>query len=183
MSAHARFRLVVDHHSEIDEQDESNNTYISSPFEVTAPRANVAPTASRVSPSQRAISLLLGSSQEFRAHGTDPDANISSIIWLVEDMVESGQSLDLTGSITRSFDHTFDEAGDYLVQAVFTDTNGESDSVNWDVEIPSTTANRQPRLFPTGGRDRRGSVMHCHPCRQHSIPVSLGCHRGESSGW
>ena len=126
----------MDHHSEIDEQDESNNAHISSPFRVAAPRANVAPTASRVSPSQRIISLPLGSTQAFRAQGADPDANISSITWLVEGRVESDLSLDLTGSVTRSFAHTFNDAGDYLVQAVFTDANGESDSVIWDVEVP-----------------------------------------------
>ena len=130
------FRLVVDHHTEIDEQDESNNAHISSPFRVVAPRANVAPTASRVSPSQRTISLSLGSTQAFRAQGADPDGNISSITWLVEGRVESGLSLDLTGSVTRSFAHTFNAAGDYLVKAVFTDANGASDSVIWDVEVP-----------------------------------------------
>ena len=142
------FRLVVDHHSEIDEQDESNNAHISSPFRVAAPRANVAPTASRVSPSQRIISRPLGSTQTFRAQGADPDANISSITWLVEGRVESGLSLDLTGSVTRSFAHTFNDAGDYLVQAVFTDANGESDSVIWDVEVPLPPRIVSPGCFP-----------------------------------
>ena len=97
--------------------------------------ANQAPTVFRVSPSSAAVSLNAGDSQTFSARATDPDDNISQWEWYVNNQSRGGQSLSPTGSITRSFSHTFSGAGNYTVTVTFTDLDGESDSVSWSVAV------------------------------------------------
>ena len=48
---------------------------------------------------------------------------------------QGGQSLALTGDITRQFTHTFSTAGIHSVKVTFTDTRGSSDSVFWTVQV------------------------------------------------
>ena len=96
--------------------------------------ANQAPTVSRVSPSSP-VSLTSGDSQTFSARATDPDNNISQWEWYVNNQSQGGQSLSLTGSITRTFSHTFSSAGNYTVTVTFTDADGESGSVSWSVAV------------------------------------------------
>ena len=94
---------------------------------------NRAPTVSRVSPSAASITLETGATQTFTARATDPDGNISAWEWSVKGQSQGGQSLELTGSISRTFSHTFSTAGNYPVRVTFTDDEGASGSVSWSV--------------------------------------------------
>ena len=110
--------------------------------------ANQAPTVFRVSPSSAAVSLNAGDSQTFSARATDPDDNISQWEWYVNNQSRGGQSLSPTGSITRSFSHTFSGAGNYTVTVTFTDLDGESDSVSWSVAVSDPApANQAPTVY------------------------------------
>ena len=117
-----------------DEDGESAS--VSWSVEVTD-QANRAPTVSIVSPSSP-VSLTPGSSQTFSVNATDPDDNISEWEWFLDDVSQGGQSLALTGDITRTFSHTFSTVGVYVVEARFTDEEGESGSVSWTVTVPLT---------------------------------------------
>ena len=107
--------------------------------------ANRTPTVSRISPSSAAVSLTTGDSQTFSARATDADDNISQWEWYVGQS-QGGQSLSLTGSITRSFSHTFSSAGSYTVTVTFTDADGASDSVSWSVAV-CCAAQGSPDLY------------------------------------
>ena len=117
-----------------DEDGESAS--VSWSVEVTD-QANRAPTVSIVSPSSP-VSLTPGSSQTFSVNATDPDDNISEWEWFLDDVSQGGGSLALTGDITRTFSHTFSTVGVYVVEARFTDEEGESGSVSWTVTVPLT---------------------------------------------
>ena len=108
--------------------------------------ANRTPTVSRISPSSAAVSLTTGDSQTFSARATDADDNISQWEWYVDGQSQGGQSLSLTGSITRSFSHTFSSAGSYTVTVTFTDADGASDSVSWSVAV-CCAAQGSPDLY------------------------------------
>ena len=107
--------------------------------------ANQAPTVSRVSPSSP-VSLTAGDRQTFSARATDADNNISQWEWYVNGQSRGGQSLSLTGSITRSFSHTFSSPGNYTVTVTFADADGESDSVSWSVAV-CCAAQGSPDLY------------------------------------
>ena len=114
------------------------------------PPPNDAPTVRRVSPSSASISLTTGDSQTFSARATDPDDNISEWDWYVDDESQGGQSLALTGDITRTFSYTFSRAGNYTVEAEFIDVQGESDSVTWTVNAPPPSVSVTVASSPSG---------------------------------
>ena len=60
---------------------------------------------------------------------------------------QNGQSLALTGDITRTFTRTFSTAGTYTVELKFTDLDGESDSVTWRVAVTSALYDGAIRSF------------------------------------
>ena len=99
---------------------------------------NRAPSVARVTPSASTVTLNVGERQTFSARATDADANISEWDWFLDGVSQNGQTLALTGDITRTFTHTFPTAGTYTVEAEFTDLDGESDSVTWMVRVPPT---------------------------------------------
>ena len=112
--------------------------------------ANRSPSVSRVSPSSSSINVSVGSSQTFSAKATDADSNISEWEWFVDDVSQGGQSLSLTGDITREFSYTFSTAGTYTVKVEFTDAEDDSDSVSWTVEAEETSVNVRFGLFLSG---------------------------------
>ena len=117
------------------------------------PPPNDAPTVRRVSPSSASISLTTGDSQTFSARATDPDDNISEWEWYVGDVSQGGQSLALTGDITRTFSYTFATPGEYTVRVTFTDDDGLSASVSWLVTggvQPSDTVSVTVASIPSG---------------------------------
>ena len=108
---------------------------------------NRPPTVTRVSPSSASIFLNAGERQTFSARATDADANISEWGWFLDGVAQNGQSLALTGDITRTFSHTFSTAGTYTVEAEFTDLDGEYDSVTWRVAVTSDSYDGATRRF------------------------------------
>ena len=96
---------------------------------------NREPTATRVSPSSRDVELEPGSRQTFTARGRDRDGNLSQVEWYLDDESSGGQSLVPTGEYADSATHSFPNAGTYRVSVTFTDTIGESDTTDWNVEV------------------------------------------------
>ena len=113
---------------------------------------NSAPSVARVSPTSSSLTLTKGSTQTFSARATDDDDNISEWEWYVEDELQGGQSLSLTGDVTKQFSYTFSSAGDYEVEVEFVDDQLESDSVTWSVEVPEpiTTVGVTVASSPSG---------------------------------
>ena len=103
--------------------------------------ANRVPSVLLVSP-QTPLSLDADDSQTFTARASDPDDNLKRYEWFVNDQSEDSGVWRLflpTGSVDKSFSHTFSTAGPYTVKATFTDDDGESASVTWDVTIRQVT--------------------------------------------
>ena len=96
---------------------------------------NRAPSVARVTPSASTVTLTTGDRQSFSARATDADGNISEWDWYLDGQSQNGQSLVLTGDITRTFTRTFSTAGTYTVEAEFTDLELDSDSVTWRVVV------------------------------------------------
>ena len=106
---------------------------------------NSAPSVSRVSPSSSSVDLETGDSQTFRASADDDDDNLSKWKWearrarIGPDFVytpgEQSFSTSPTGSVTKDFSYTFSTAGDWTVKVTFTDSEGESDSEEWEVTV------------------------------------------------
>ena len=95
---------------------------------------NRAPSVSRVSP--RATAYVATGDVTFTATATDPDDNLKSYEWFVDDTSEDDGSWLLvlpTGAVTRTFTHNFPDAGAYTVKVTFTDDEGLSASVSWTV--------------------------------------------------
>ena len=88
------------------------------------------------------LTLAPGDRQSFSVRATDPDDNLSSWEWFVDDLSQNRQVLTPTptGSVTRTFSHTFPTAGSYTVRATFTDADGASGSVSWRVKIDPPVA-------------------------------------------
>ena len=129
-------------------------------WELSADDPNRPPSVSAVSP---LVSLLVsaGESVTFTARGTDPDNNINQVEWYVNGQWESGQSLPLTGSVERTYRHTFSTGGNYRVEAVFTDDDGASDSVYRDLR-----AGQPPVVNDLGCSDTSvdiGETVSCSP--------------------
>ena len=140
--------------------------------EVTDP--NQAPSVTIDSPLEDPVSLTTGDSQTFRVRAIDPDDNISGWEWFVDDVSKGGQPLSLTGDISRQFSHTFSSAGSYTVKVTFTDSDGLSDSVSWEVQAG---LNRGPDLAITITEQITPVVG-----KSMSIPVLLTNMGGSSSG-
>ena len=106
---------------------------------------NRAPVISSASPSSSHVLLTMGSSQTFAATVSDADNNLKNWDWSVDVTSEdSGNwgtlfSPTPTGSVTKSFSHTFSTVGGYKVRATFTDTEGDSDSQEWMVQVVQET--------------------------------------------
>ena len=125
-------------------------------FSVTV--RNRRPSVSKVSPLINPVTRP-GDTQTFTASATDRDGNLSQVEWFVNDRSEGGESLVPTGSITRSFSYRFDRVGSYEVEAEFTDTAGDSDSVSWDVPVrePELNCFRDVGTLSHGTTNRSGA--------------------------
>ena len=120
-------------------------------------QSNSAPSVSRVSPSSP-VSLTTGGSQTFQVSATDADNNLTKWEWEVDKHFsfrhghqESEETFTATGSITKSFSHTFPDNGTYTVTVTFTDSDGESGTAEWraEVEDPSNSAPSVSRVSPS----------------------------------
>ena len=126
---------------------------------ITVPVRNQRPSVARVTPSSKRVRLRPGDTQTFEARATDRNDNISQVEWFVDDRSVSGESLVLTGSISRSFTYRFSNPGTYEVVAEFTDLEGDSDDVDWDVEVTdeinvTVGSNPSGRTISVDGTDR-----------------------------
>ena len=103
-----------------------------------------------LSPSTESIILFAGASQTFEARATDPDNNISSVVWYVDDVVVwdpgSVASIALTGDFPSSYDHTFAYPDTFAVKVTFTDAEGETASHTWTVQADPATDERAPTV-------------------------------------
>ena len=124
---------------------------------VTVIDPNRAPSVSRVSPSSP-VSLTTGGSQTFQVSATDADNNLTKWEWEVDKRFsprhghqEPEETFTATGSITKSFSHTFPDNGTYTVTVTFTDDEGESGTAEWraEVEDPSNSAPSVSRVSPS----------------------------------
>ena len=112
---------------------------------------NRAPTiADDFSPSTESIILFAGRSQTFEARATDPDGNISSVVWHVDDLVVwdpgSIASIALTGDFPSSYDHTFSAPDTHTVKVTFTDAEGATASHTWTVQVDPPNEERAPTV-------------------------------------
>ena len=114
-------------------------------------QTNSAPSVSRVSPSSP-VSLTTGGSQTFQVSATDSDSNMTKWEWevakrfsLLHGHQEPEETFTATGSITKSFSHTFPDNGTYTVEVTFTDSEGESGTAEWKVEVEDPP-NRAPSV-------------------------------------
>ena len=126
---------------------------------ITVPVRNQRPSVARVTPSSKRVRLRPGDTQTFEARATDRNDNISQVEWFVDDRSVSGESLVLTGSINKSFTYRFSNPGTYEVVAEFTDLEGDSDDVDWDVEVTdeinvTVGSNPSGRTISVDGTDR-----------------------------
>ena len=114
-------------------------------------QTNSAPSVSRVSPSSP-VSLTTGGSQTFQVSATDSDSNMTKWEWevdkhfsLLHGHQEPEETFTATGSIPKSFSHTFPDNGTYTVEVTFTDSEGESGTAEWRVEVEDPP-NRAPSV-------------------------------------
>ena len=124
--------------------------FVSPPAELQA-QVLVGPSVSRVTPSGSKIFLETGDTQEFTTSATAGSRSISSWGWSLDGVLQGGQSLTPTESITRTFNHTFSTAGSYTVTGTFTDTEGNSSSVIWEVAVTAATPPSTDGCFQTLG--------------------------------
>ena len=127
-------------------------------------QTNSAPSVSRVSPSSP-VSLTTGGSQTFQVSATDSDSNMTKWEWevdkhfsLLHGHQEPEETFTATGSIPKSFSHTFPDNGTYTVEVTFTDSEGESGTAEGRVGRSKTplTALRPSREYPRCGSYGRG---------------------------
>ena len=137
-------------------------------FRIRVERSNSPPSVTAVSPLQ-SLRIDAGDSVTFRARATDNDGNISRVDWYVNRSRESGQSLSQTGSIERSFTHRFRSGGTHRIEVEFSDADGESDSVVWElyvIEPPSVDA-----LGCNNSRVQVGETVSCSPSVSGGTPT------------
>ena len=107
---------------------------------------NRAPTVTPVSPTEKSLSLYTSETQSFTVKATDADNNLSKWTWVADwhgfavpgldpGHIEAEESFGLTGSATNTFSFTFPRDGTWTVTATFTDSEGESGSAEWAVEV------------------------------------------------
>ena len=100
---------------------------------------NSAPSITGFAPSITSLALDVGDQRTFEATASDPDDNLEKFEWFVNGRSRSSGALSLTGPATRRYTHTFSTVGRYTVRATFTDADGQSGSVSWDVTIRQVT--------------------------------------------
>ena len=106
------------------------------------PASNRAPTVSPVPPSASSITLETGDQRTFEATASDPDDNLTKWKWDVDKHLslrhghqEPEEIFTATGSITKSFSHTFPDDGTYTVTVTFTDSEGLAGAAEWTVKV------------------------------------------------
>ena len=103
-------------------------------------QVNNAPQARRSGPSR--VQVVVGEKRNFSASSTDSDGDLVRFEFLVDDRVERTLRLDHVGSIQATIPNVFDRAGRFSAEGRFTDSQGRSNSVYWEIEVI------EPLVFP-----------------------------------
>ena len=121
-----------------DDSVETDEGYIGAPARVRSVYAGSSetfpPSVSVAWPSPF-LSVNVGHNQDFSVNASDQDGNISQVEWYLNDTSRWIESLSATGSIAKTYTHTFAETGDYLVKVVFTDVDGLTGSASWRIRV------------------------------------------------
>ena len=105
---------------------------------VIPPVQNNGPSVERVSPTSQSLTLTTGQKRTFTARAIDPDNKLKRYEWFVNSVSKGSHTWLLVlprGAVTEEFAHRFLTYGRYTVTATFTDADGQSGSVSWDVEV------------------------------------------------
>ena len=105
---------------------------------VIPPVQNNGPSVERVSPTSQSLTLTTGQKRTFTARAIDPDNKLKRYEWFVNSASKDSHTWLLVlprGAVTEEFAHLFLTYGSHTVTATFTDADGQSGSVSWDVEV------------------------------------------------
>ena len=136
-----------------------------------------APSVVRIAPEAEEISLYTTQTQDFTVEATDIDGDIVSWKWDIArpgsfDHHEEPEEIDSTGNITKEFSYKFRWDGNYTVTVTFTDSEGRSDFVEWEVEVTDGPDLEVEGLTTIGGKPP-------YPGHQSfSVDIWLSNHRG-----
>ena len=138
---------------------------------------NYAPRASTdsISPEPSSSNLLKANQRyTFTARATDSDNNLVSYQWHIDGSPVTPQPVAFreADSKTESFSRSFQAGATHMVEATFTDSNGNSDSVKWSFTVnnpPTVTLARSeaqsspihvdtPEAFSIEGEDIDGNL-------------------------
>ena len=135
---------------------------------------NRAPTVSRVPSTPSSLTLTTGDSWTFTARAIDPENKLKRYEWSVNGVSKDSHTWLLVlprGAVTEEFAHRFLMYGNYTVTATFTDAEGQSGSVSWDVEVTG------PDLTSwVGGNVLTGSKTVYGTCEVSQNEVQAGDH-------
>ena len=105
---------------------------------VIPPVQNNGPSVERVSPTSQSLTLTTGQKRTFTARAIDPDNKLKRYEWFVNSVSKGSHTWLLVlprGAVTEEFAHRFLTYGSHTVTATFTNADGQSGSVSWDVEV------------------------------------------------
>ena len=102
-----------------------------------SPLANRAPSVEVLSPLYTPR-LRPGDRETFKVRAEDADGNLTSWEVLLDGETQNGGSFSPTDEVTKSMAHEFQDAGEFEVVFIFTDEDGASDAVSWDVLVESS---------------------------------------------
>ena len=138
---------------------------------VIPPVQNNGPSVERVSPTSQSLTLTTGQKRTFTARAIDPDNKLKRYEWFVNSASKDSHTWLLVlprGAVTEEFAHLFLTYGSHTVTATFTDADGQSGSVSWDVEVTG------PDLTSWVGGELTGSKKVYGTCEVSPNEVQAG---------
>ena len=166
----------------VDQQGWSVGSYI-----VTV--INSAPEAEIISPAFTPH-LRPGDRQIFEVEAEDRDGDLSSWEWSLDGAIQNGMSFELTDEDSRTFEYTFDDEGEFEIEVVYRDSDGESDSVSWDVLVeppspppPPSSPPPPPNRPPDVEKKSPLSTPHLRPGDSETFKVLAKDPDGNLTSW
>ena len=158
----------------------SDTTY-SANFTFQRDPTNSPPSITSFSPPYQDLSGPTGMSHSFTASATDPDNNLSSYEWFVNDVSVVSLPIPLTGDITQqSPSIQLLEPGNHRVKVTFTDSFGLSVSLTWYVVTKGPNLKTCPG---ESGATQRGDLPHGEAIVDLSltgVPPARGDHQPQA---
>ena len=131
---------------------------------------NRPPLVAPVSP-LRSLILQVGDSQEFIAMASDDDGNLESVEWFINGVsAKNKASFSPSASVTRSFIYIAPSVGHYRIRVVFTDSEGASDYMQWEIQAVDP-APQVDNLGCTPGNPETGEPLTCNPQLSGGAPA------------